>query len=82
MPPSLLQTISFWFAEPHPQFDTVIERHNVKGLDINSRVDDAFIQAEADGKVLQILRRCHHHRIGPTVICERYSGLFRDRATA
>src|SRR3981189_3514664 len=43
MPPSLLQTISFWFAEPHPQFDTVIEKYNVKGLDINSRVDDALV---------------------------------------
>src|ERR1700738_1798954 len=29
MPPSLLQTIGFWLAEPHPQFDTVIERHDV-----------------------------------------------------
>src|SRR3984893_14177805 len=82
MPPTLPQTIGFWFTEPHPQFDTVIERYNVQGLDICSRADDALAQAEADRKILQVLRRRHHHRMGAAVIGKRHSGLFRDRTTA
>ena len=77
-----LQAISFWFTEPHPQFDTVIETHDVQRIDISGRADDTLAQAEADRKILQIVGCRHHYRIGPAIIRKRYRGLFRDRTTA
>jgi hypothetical protein len=30
MPPTLTQAISPWPAEPHPQFDTFIQMHDIQ----------------------------------------------------
>ena len=32
--------------------------------------DDAFVEAEADGEILQVGRRRHHHGIGRAVVCQ------------
>src|SRR5918996_185249 len=81
-PPSFLEAIGSRLTEPHPQFDAVIEVHDIERDDISYRVDDAFAQAEAKRKVFQILRCRHHYGIGAAVICDRYRGLFRNRTTA
>src|SRR5882762_6794005 len=82
MPPPLPQTIGFRLGEPYPQFDTFIEWHDVQRIDIGRRADDAFAEAEADCKILQIPRCRHHYRIGPAVVCKRHRRLFRNRTTA
>ena len=53
-PPSLPQAVGSRLSEPHPQFDTVIEVRDIQRLDISSRIDDAFAQAEAKREVFQI----------------------------
>ena len=45
--------------------------------DLVRRGDDALGQAEADGEILEIVRRRHHHRIGRAVIGEGDGGLLR-----
>ena len=78
-PSSFTQMIGFRLAEPHPQFDTVIERQNFQRANLGRRADNAFAHAEADCKILQVPRCRHHHRIGPAVVSERYRRLLWNR---
>jgi hypothetical protein len=82
MSPSRVQAIGLRPAEPHPQFDAVAEMHDFQRIQLRGRPDDPLAQAKPHRKLLQILRRRHHDRIGTTVIAKRHCGFFRDRATA
>jgi hypothetical protein len=82
MSPPLPQTVGIRLIEPHPQFDAVIETHDVQRVDISRGADYALVQAEADREILKVLRCRHHDRVGPAVIRNGYRGLFRNRTTA
>ena len=66
------------FGEPHAQFDAVVLHKNLKRLDLARRRNDALGEAEAERKILEILRRRHHHRIGRAVEGEGHRGFFRN----
>ncbi len=82
MPPPLAQPICSGLGQPHPQFDAVIERHDIQRFDIVGTLDDTFVQAESDGEVFEILRRAHHHGIGAAIVGQRQRGLFRNHTRA
>ena len=69
-------------GDPHPQLDAVVARDDLDVVDLVRPRDDAFRQAEADGEILEIVRRRHHHRIGEAVVGERDRGFLGDRALA
>ena len=55
---------------------------DLQPFDLVGGRDDAFGQAEAEGEVLEVLRRRHHHGVGAAVVGEGDRGLLRDRALA
>ncbi len=55
-------------GEPHAQFDPLIEVNDLEIFDIGNTLHQAFVQAEADRKIFQILRRRHHHSLRAAVI--------------
>src|SRR5271170_2128437 len=57
MSPPLTQMRGFLVRQPHPQFDAVVEIDDLEGDDFFRGSDDPFVEAEADGKILEILRR-------------------------
>ena len=80
MPPPFAEPVRPGRLKPHPQLDAVIDRHDVQRVDISRGLHYAFAEAEADRKILQILRRAHHHRIGAAVIGQRQRGFLGNGA--
>src|SRR6185437_4423623 len=64
------------------QLDAVIELDDIEGFDVVGRLQDAFVEAEADGEIRQVLRRAHHHGVGTAIIGQRQRGLLRNDARA
>ena len=57
--------------KPHAQLDARARASTTSSSSISRRsCDDAFGQAEAEGEVLEVGRRRHHHRMGRAVIAE------------
>ena len=48
-----------------------IDRAHFYAIAITGMVDDAFAQRKADGEILQIQRRAHHHGVRDTVEDQR-----------
>jgi hypothetical protein len=82
MAPPINKRVTAAVGEPHPQLDAEFARHDIESLDIIRRRDDAFGEAEPDGKVFEIARRRHHHRMGDAVVGQRDCRLFGDGALA
>ena len=82
MPPPFAEALGPGLRQPHPQFDAVVERHDIERFDIFSGLHDAFAEAEADGEIPEVPGRPHHHRIGAAIIGQRQRGFFRDGARA
>jgi hypothetical protein len=82
MPSPLAQRGGARFAKPHAQFDAGIVLDDFELADVGGGSDEAFGEAEAERKVLEILRRCHHHRIGTAIIAQRDGGFLGNDAFA
>ena len=82
MPAPLDQRGGARVGEPHAQFDARLKLDDIELADVGGRSDDAFGKAEAERKIVEILRRRHHDRIGAAVIAESDGGLFRHQAFA
>ena len=82
MPPPLAQGRRARLGEPHAQFDAGLVLDDLELADIRRRSDKAFGEAEAERKILEVLRRRHHHRIGAALIGEGDGGLLGDDALA
>src|SRR5665811_1868601 len=68
--------------EPDAKLDAHLLFHHLDRVDRVEGGDNTFGQSKADGKVLEVLRRRHHHRIGRGVEGEGDRGLFWNRALA
>ncbi len=68
--------------QPHAQFDTAIVFDDLDLTDVGQGRNKTFGEAEAECKILEILRRRHHHRVGAAVVAEGDRGLFGDDALA
>src|SRR6266700_4117408 len=69
--PPLADALGPGGCKPHPQLDAIVEVDDVERKDLVRRLYDAFAEAEADRKVLEIMRRRHHHGIGAAIIGQR-----------
>ncbi len=63
-------------------FYSGIARGDLDRLDVGRRMRDAFGDGKADGEILKIARRAHHHRIGEAVIAQRQRRLLGHVAAA
>ena len=57
-------------AQPHAQLDAGRRARRSRGRRSRRRGDDALGQAEADGEVLEVGGRRHHHGVGRAVVGE------------
>ena len=68
--------------QPDAELDADLFLDDLDALDGVERRDHAFGEAEADGEILEVLRRRHHHRVGRGVEGEGDRRLLRDGAFA
>ena len=67
-------------ADVHAQLYPLIDGHHRQRREVGGRIDDALGQAETDGKIFQIGRRRHHHRMGNAVVGKGDGSLFGNAA--
>ena len=82
MPSPLRQRVGARGGEPHLHVDAVLGRNDGEALDLGRRRDDALGEAEADGEILKVLRRRHHHGVRAAAVGQRHAGLFGDGTKA
>ena len=69
-------------GQPHAQLNTDILLDDLELADFFRRGDDSLGETEADRKVVQILRRRHHHGVRRAVVGKGDGGLFRNDTLA
>ena len=82
LPPPAQELRGLGCLQPNAQLDAHLLLDDVNRIDGIDRRDDAFGQAEAYGKVLEVLWGGHHHRVRSGVVGNGDSRLFGDGALA
>jgi hypothetical protein len=67
-------------GEPHAGLDARAVLGDLEAFDLVRRRDDPLGDREAEGEVLEILRRGHHHRLRRPVVDERHGRLLGQGA--